>query len=168
MLLNLFKTIAGIFRYPTTGRRTKNTWMNSTLSHITLCNNRAKKQPILLGPGWKCLPKQLVYVRTETGASAAQHPLQHNQISCGKHHRLNLHHNTETVFTFALILHSHSDPSSQPTNAVQFEVVPNAWADTIRQQPANRQLECSLTLINIRILSWNLADRRAVSSNPWM
>ena len=34
--------------------------------------------------------------------------------------------------------------SPLPTNAIQFEVLPNACADAIRQQPADRQLECSL------------------------
>ena len=58
--------------------------MNSTLSRITLCkpyNNRAQKQPILLGLELKSPPKQVAHVQTETGASAAQHPLQHNQIA---------------------------------------------------------------------------------------
>ena len=144
----MFEAISGLFRYPTTGRRTKHPWMDSTLSLITLCmpcNNRAQRQPILLGPGLKSLPKQLVHVQITTGASAAQHPLQHNQISCAQHHRLNLHHNADTVFELALLLHSHSDSSPLPTNnMVQFEVVPNACADAIRQQPADRQLECSL------------------------
>ena len=66
---------------------------------ITLCkpcNNHAQKQPALLSPGWKKLPKRLVHVQTKTGASAAQHPLQRNQISCAQHHQLNLHHNVDT------------------------------------------------------------------------
>ena len=117
--------------------------MNSTpLLLITLCkpcNNRAQKQQILLGPGRKSLPEQLA--QTTTGASAAQHPLQHNQISCAQRHQLDLHH---AVFEPALHLHSHSDPSPLPTNAIQFGVVPNACAAAIRQQPADKQLECSL------------------------
>ena len=37
------------------------------------------------------------------GASAAQRPLHHNQISCAQHHRLKLHHNADTVFEPSLL-----------------------------------------------------------------
>ena len=80
----------------------------------------------------------------KTGASAAQRPLQHNQLQCAQHHQLNLHHNADAVCGPALLLHSHSDLSTLPTNAIQFEVLPNACADATRQQLADTQLECSL------------------------
>ena len=44
VLHNLCEAITDLFRYPTTGRRTKHPWMNSTPSLITRCkpcNNRA-------------------------------------------------------------------------------------------------------------------------------
>ena len=41
-----------------------------------------------------------------------------------------------------------SDPSPLPTNAIQFDVVPNACADAIHQQPADKQLECGLPCIS--------------------
>ena len=52
---------------------------------------------------------------------------------------------THTVFEPALpycCIPIAARPQPLPTNAIQFEVVPNA--DVIRQQPADRQLECSL------------------------
>ena len=36
VVYNLFEAASRLFRYPTTGRRTKHPWMNSTLSLITI------------------------------------------------------------------------------------------------------------------------------------
>ena len=76
----------------------------------------------------------------------AQYPLLYNYVLCAQHHQLCCHHNADTVFEPALFLQSHSDP--RPTNAIHF-VVPNACADAIRQQPADRWLKCR-SRINLR------------------
>ena len=59
--------------------------------------------------------------------------------------QLNLHHDADTAFEPARLLHFHSDQQpSVPTNAIQFGGVPNAYVDAIRQQRADRQQECVL------------------------
>ena len=109
-IISLKPSRSGLFKYRTTGRRIKHPWMkkhNFTNYSLQALQQSCTKGANSFGSWIKKStklprPSTCTCVYTTTGASAAQHPLQHNQISCAQHYQLNLHHNADTVFKPAL------------------------------------------------------------------